>query len=167
MLAGITGGSTFTSNPAAGTLYLARINIRQAITPTKIVIWNNAPTGSPANYFLALFNSSGTQLGSTSSDQSASGNGLLPVSVGTPGTLSAGTYVYAALLIGTQGGTTKGGASYFPQLGISACQFSGGTTSAYRWAINGTGLSAMPGSLTLGSNTNSGTTIYAFWCGLQ
>ena len=163
LLAGVAGGGTFSTFPAAGTVYLARVNIRQPITPTKVVIWNNAPTGTGSGYYLALFNSSGTQLGSTSSDQFASSGGLLGVSVGTPGALSAGTYVYVALLIATQGGTTKGGAEFFPLLGQAPIQYSGGTTSAYRWAINGTGASVMPGSLTPASNASS---LYAFWCGL-
>jgi len=165
-LAGITGSATFTANPAAGTLYLARVNIRQAITPAKVVILNSAPSGGESGYYLALFSSAGTQLGSTSADQSGVSSGLISVAVGTPGTLAAGSYVYVALLIVTQG-STKGGASYLPQISVAPCQYDGGTTSAYRWAVNGTGLGAMPGSLTLSSNTNSGSTAYAFWCGLQ
>ena len=164
MLAGVTGGATFTSLPAAGTVYLARINIRAAITPAKIVIWNSPPSGgSPSGYYLALFNSSGTQLGSTTSDQTAGSSGFLTASIGTPGTIAAGTFVYVALLIATQG-STKGGATFFPQLGAAPAQYNGGTTSVYRWAANVTAQTSMPSSLTLSGN---GTSNYAFWCGLQ
>jgi hypothetical protein len=127
-------------------------------SPAKIVIYESEPSGGlPSGFYLALFDSSGRRLGSVSSDLTTAGNGLISASVGIPGAPTAGTYVYVALLIVTQG-STKGARC--------TCRCPGPRCASTRaqprrvpvgcwWGL--TGQTSTPSSITLTSNTVSGT----------
>jgi hypothetical protein len=163
--------STFSTNPAAGTVYLARINIREPITISKIASWYVAPSGgSPANVYMGLYTSAGAELGITEEFITGipggvtTGDALDGISIGTQN-LTPG-YYYAAALIGTQG-TTKGGWVCSGSAGISGA---GPNTSlpaaGYRWAVNGTGASALPtgpSAFSLSLNTENA---FSFWFAL-
>ena len=161
------GYSTYTTNPAAGTIYLARINIREAMTITKIAAWWIAGTGTAAsNTYLGLYTSAGAELGVTS-DFSASSTAtvLAGLSIGSQ-SLTAG-YYYVAFLIGTQFGTNKGGCVAAESANVSGAGPNAGlAAAALRWGINGTGQSALPtggSAFTLSSST---AIAYSFWCAL-
>lgn len=160
--------SNLMTNFTGGVLFLARLNVRAAVTVSKIAIWWVQPTGgTPANSFLALFNSAGVQVGSTTSDLTSTATGIITPSIGSQ-PLSAGIY-FSACLIGTQGTATAGGPLYWGSGPITG--FAGGsafetinqTPSTYRWAKQGSGLSAMPGTVNYSSNT---TSVIPYWCAL-
>jgi hypothetical protein len=157
--------------PAAGILYLARIAVQSAVTVTKICTFvATAASGATvqANTYLALFSADGqTQYGVTSDISSSfSTAGLITPSI-TSSLLTPG-YYYVALVIGTVATTTAkipifAGAVFFngyPNMNLTA--------SAARWATQGTGLSAMPSTVTMSSNslTMGGLNTY-FWFALE
>jgi len=161
---------TFSSLPSAGSRYLARLDVHTAVTVSAIwAMWIKPSGGTPANNFLALYNSAGTQVGSTTSDFTATATGLQGFSVGSV-TLAAGIY-YAAYVCGTQG-TTPGGLAWSTAVngntgGISGSLLFGDsahTAAKYRFAVNGTGASSLPSSFTLSSNSSVST--YPFWAAL-
>jgi hypothetical protein len=159
---GDPGLVTSTAITTAGTLYLVKLPIRYAITITNLVVLvSSAASGTSTTTFCGLYNSAGTLLSGSAdvgTPLKSAGAATLPLT--TPQSLSAGTFVWAALL--TNFGTTqptlfKGGSisNNVPNLGLSA--------AASRWAINGTGLSALPGSITPASNSITGA--LTLWCG--
>ena len=154
----------FTSNPAAGTVYLARLAVRTGMTVSKIGLWWIQPSGaSPAGSYLALFNSSGTQVGSTTSDLTGTSSGFISPSI-TSQTLTAGIY-YVGLLIGTQG-STKGGAVTSGSALVSGVAGSANLAAGnYRWMSYTVAApySSMPSSVTYSSGNQIG---FSYWCAL-
>lgn len=154
--------STTTSSAAvAGTLYLRRIPIRSTSTISR-VWWINSAAGSGAvagQSFVGLISSVGTVLSAGGIDSVAT--------VGGPqfGTLTAAqtvsNWVWSALLINASGMPTVARAA-----GLSATGNNIGLTAAtYAYAVNGTGLTAIPASVTPGSNTLTGA--LALWMGVS
>lgn len=162
----------------AGTLYLAKIQIRQLTTITNLW-WNFNGTGTlgtgSTGTWTGLYAgtgftcttatyTAGQLMSGTSSDISSLITGAVPLSfalataqVGIP----AGNFVYAAIV--TNYATTQ--PSLWRALGGSNTSSNGGLTAAtYRWATNGTGRTTLPSSITLSSN--SGTTMTA-WAGVS
>lgn len=140
----------------AGTVYLSRINVGQSATATKL-IWgiNTAGSGVTAGQnFVALFNSSGTRLANVGVDARITTTGVFAETINVA--LTPGFYWVAILVNATSmPAIYRGG-------------FLNGTlvngvlpASAARFATNGTGLTAMPSSITPGSNSFSQSTYYA------
>jgi hypothetical protein len=157
---GATAGGT--SITTAGTLYLMRLNIRAATTVSNICLavsgaGNN--TGGSTGTFAGLYNPAGTLLsGSADVAASLTSTGFKALPLTTPQALAAGTFAWAAIL--TNLGTTQ------PTLcraapGINAVINAGLAASALRIAVNGTSLTALPATVTPGSNTAAGA--LAFW----
>jgi hypothetical protein len=151
-----------TANLTAGTVYLLRLNIRKAITATNICIGLSAAgnnTGGSAGTFVGLYSSGGTLL-SGSSDVATSlvTTGLKSLALTTPQSLTAGTYVWATILVNL--GTTQ------PQLGQANLATTswgslGQSASNFRWAVNNTSQTTLPNSITPGSNVQTNT--HALW----
>lgn len=147
----------------AGTVYLQKIVARQQVLITNL--WYNISaagnnTGGSTGTFVGLYSSSGTLL-SGSSDVAASLATQAPASLAltTPQTVSAGTFVWAAILCNL--GTTQ--PTFFRGLGGAITSGNGGlTASTYRWAVNGTGRTTLPSPIT--PSSNAGTTMTA-WVG--
>jgi hypothetical protein len=151
------GSSSLTT---AGTLYLMRVNIYKAFTWTNVII--SVPTngsGTPGSgTFIGLYNSSGTLLsGSADVASSLTSTGAKTLALTSSQALSAGTFVWVALL--TNMGTTQPTVS---KSGASVGTANAGLTAAsFRCAVNGTSLTALPGSITPSSNTGTGS--LPFW----
>ena len=145
-------------------VYLARVNIRQAISVSNVLAYITTPgSGLTASQnFAGLYNSAGTLIATTADQSSgfASGGLRTMALTGGPYALAAGTFVWVAIV---SNGTTpptmlRGGATSASGLEL------GLTVSTARWATNGTATTALPGTLTPASNVNSGIT---FWAGLS
>jgi len=146
----------------AGTVYLARLQVRQAVTITNIcAILSTAGVGASTGSFAGLYNPAGTLL-SGSADVGATltgAAGLITMPLSTPQAVAAGSFVWAALVQNLA--TTQ--ATLARNTG-AAVQFNAGLTAAtFRWAVNGTGLSSLPGSITPASNVTAGSNV--FWAG--
>jgi hypothetical protein len=150
----------------AGTITLIKIPWPTTTNVTNIIValaaGGSALTGS-AN-FAGIYNSSGTLLGSTA-DQSGVWNGAGttpktmaisggPISV--PGGGASG-FVYVALL---WNGTTS--PSFYKATDTATAIFNGGLSAAtLRCAVNSSGNTTLPGSLTLSTSTNAADLYWA------
>ncbi|MFG2970914.1 glycosyl hydrolase family 28-related protein [Streptomyces sp. NPDC048288] len=174
LMASDLGFAAFNYDPAntsnttltvSGTLYLARVTLRYATTISKLAVAiATAASGVTANQnFLALIDSTGTIRAATAAgaiDTALASSGLLNQAVVTPYAAPAGTYWVAFLNVATTP-ATLGRSS-----GLSLTIANGGlTASNYRFATNGSGLTALPGSITPGSN--SLTNAFTMWAGVS
>lgn len=151
------GGTAVT----AGTLYLMKMAIRYALTFTNVQFYvTSAGAGASTGSFVGLYNSSGTLLsGSADTAGSLTGSGGKTVALTSAQSLSAGTFVWIAFLCNLA--TTQ------PSLAHSASTIGlinlGQGNSTLRVATNGTGLTALPSTITPSSNA-VGSAI-AIWAG--
>jgi hypothetical protein len=147
----------------AGTVYLTKILIRKAITAAKLnIMVTNAGnnTGGSTGTYVGLYNSSGTLLTSSSDVASSITATLVALPFTTSQALSAGTFVWAAILVNL--GTTQ------PTLARSAVGISvinaGLIASTYRCCVNGTSQTSLS-SITPSSNTT--TNALSWYIGLS
>ena len=147
----------------AGTVYLAKLPIRTAVTVSKTTwIVTTAGTGASTGTFTALFSSTGALLsGSADVAASLTPAGLVQLSLTTPQALTAGSFVWSALLVNL--------ASTQPTLSAAAAVDTavlnaGLSAATFRAAVNGTGRTTLPASITPASNTATGA--FGFWAGL-
>jgi hypothetical protein len=153
---------TSTAILTAGTLYLAKLTARAAALISNLtfevsVVASGASTGT----FAGLYSAAGALLtGSADVNASflATGPAVCPLTA--PQTVTAGAFVWAALLANfatTQPTLLKGATATgnVPNVGL--------TPAVYRFAVNGTGLVALPGSITPASNSASG--LLTIWAG--
>lgn len=142
-----------TSAAVNGSLYLAAVYLRSAATISK-VWWIHTTAGASATAgqsFAGLYNSTGDRLSSVGIDSQVVANGPQSPSLSTPQTVPAGRYWVALLL---NAGTppvlarTSGASATANNLNLSA--------ASLRYAVNGTGLTAMPSSINPASNTTTG-----------
>lgn len=149
----------------AGTLYLSALYVRRPIVSgARTLQWgiNTAGSGAVAGQcFAALISPDGVILGSTAIDARVAATGLFEESLGAFA-LPVGTY-YGALLINATG---------MPQiyrgssLNASLINTSLSATGAgLRFSTNGTGLTALPGSIVPSANASSGA--IAYWMGVK
>lgn len=152
-----------THTTVSGTLYLIRLNIRYPKTITNILFGvTTAATAVTANQnFVALYNSAGTRVAVSTAgvlDGPIASTGIKSIALSSPYAAAAGMY-WAAILLnagGTQAVLARGqGASLtIPNMGLTAANF--------RFAVNGTGLTSTPASITPASNSITGAgTIWA------
>ena len=139
--------------PVAGMVTLARINVRQAISCTNVVL--SVPyAGSgltSSECFAGLYGSSGTLIG-TSADQSSSWAtaGIYPAALsGGPYVLAAGFY-WAAILVNGTTSPSFLAASGFP---TATTGNNGFTVSTARGATATTGRTTLPASFTPSANS--------------
>ena len=154
---------TSTNILIAGTLYLVKLPIRTAMTISNlVVVVSTAGGGTSTTSFAGLYSPSGTLLtGSSDVGTPLKSGGPATLPLTTPQALAAGSFVWGALLVNlgtTQPTLLKGGSitNGSANIGLAA--------TAYRWAVNGTLLSALPSpSITPASNTATGA--LTVWCG--
>lgn len=151
-------GTTNATLTVSGTVYLARVPVRTAQTISKLAIGitTAAATVTANESFLGLYNAAGTLVASTAAgalDTLITSAGILNVAVATPYAAAAGYYWVAFVNNATTAATVAraSGAS----LSISN---GGAAASSFRYAVNGTSQTSLPGSITPGSNTVSGAT---------
>jgi hypothetical protein len=151
----LTSNSTLTTN---GTIYLARVVLRYAATISKLAIGIATAASSPVanESYLGLYDSGGTLRASTAAgtlDTLITSSGLLNASVATPYSAAAGVYWVAFV---NNAGTA---ATIARNSGLSLSIANGGAAaSSYRFAVNGTGQTSLPSTITPGNNTLSGAT---------
>jgi hypothetical protein len=134
-----------------GTLYLIKVPIR-SLQPISTIWWNaSAPGVTPTSgqNWAGIFNSSGTLVASVGVDAKVtSSNTPVSVTLGTSYTPTQPGFVWVALLFNAATPPTllrtNGANLSTNNAGLAA--------SAYRFATNGTGLTALPGSVTPSSN---------------
>lgn len=146
----LVGSSTIA---VSGTLYLVKLANLPADTVTKLY-WGVATAGATATAgqnWAGLYDSSGARLVQTGIDSDAGAGTGLKTTTLTGTALSAGSFVWGALLFNcttppTISRSVTGAAAV-------AIANAGLATSALRFAVGGTGLTTLPSSLTLGSLT--------------
>lgn len=149
----------------AGTLYLAKLYIRQPVTISNLnfMVYNGG-SGASTHTFVGLYSSAGTLLTGSSDKASVFQGFQFTYSLTTAQTLAAGTFVWAAVLCNmasTQPQLANGYNAtinaYWPNMGQTAATFN--------FAANGTSLTALPGSITPASNDSASAAV--FWCGFS
>jgi hypothetical protein len=160
--AGAIGGSTAVTN---NTITLVRINIRKAMSVTNVLLAiNGGGTGLVTNEnFAGLYSSAGTLIGATA-DQTSNwaGGGLKTLALtGGPFNLSAGTFVWVAILANESAGGTP--TFWRGQNNSGSVQNAGTTVSTARWATNTTG-TTLPASITPSASSLISAT---FWAALS
>jgi hypothetical protein len=148
----------------AGTVYLRKVLVRSAFTATNVLlITTTAGSGTSTGSFVGLYSSAGTLL-SGSSDlvtpfTAAAGGQTCALT--TPQALAAGTFVWVAVLANlsvTQPTFARPNVANTPSNAFL-------TAATFRTAINGTSVTALPSSITPGSNTQ--TNAAPIWVGLS
>lgn len=145
-----TGSSTTTS----GTVYLAQVVLRYAATISKAQIsLGSAASGVTANQnFVGLYTSAGTRVAVTTAgaiDAALASSGVLTATFATPYSAAAGTYWVAFV----NNATTPAGLGRASTL--QSTSDANLTAATYRWAVNGTGQTTLPASITPASNTST------------
>ncbi len=136
--------------PTAGVLYLARIQIRSAVTLTNIFVGMTTPgSGLTSNQnFVGLYNSSGTLVGS-SADQTASwasGNVEKQIAFSSSVSATSGFYWVAFLANGTTTPTFAVGSQLIGNLGSGAA-----SASTRRFGQYSSSLTSLPSNITVAS----------------
>lgn len=143
----------------SGTIYVCGIYVRKAITVTQLAyVQSVAGTGPVAGQsWIGLYTAAGSKLADAALDSVLTSAGVKAVTISSQN-LTAGLYWVAILQNATsqQGGTQNsvGGSQIFAALGLTS-----GATS--RYAVNGTGATTLPSSITPASNTTAGAKY--FW----
>jgi hypothetical protein len=150
----------------AGTIYLAKLPVRSTSLVTNVV-WamSAAGVGASTGSFTGLYSAAGPQL-SGSADVAASltgATGQIPLALTTPQTVAGSAlesaWPWAVLVVNlatTQPTMCRANGT------IAAVNGSLGAAN-FRFGVNGTGQTALPGSITPGANTASGA--IGLWVG--
>lgn len=154
--------SSGASNVPAGSIVLAKVKVWDEATVASIALSVSAAGVTLANSFVALFGPTGTRLG-VSTDQSSTGTGssnwtttgVKTIALTAPASVDAGTY-FLGILIGS-GGTIptflRGASSAAVNAGLSA--------PSLRFSTVGTGLTAMPSSVDLSTQSAAQPALWA------
>jgi hypothetical protein len=150
--------------PTNNTVTLIRVNVRQAILVTNVVVAvNSAGVGlTSGQNFAGLYNSAGTLIGTSADQTTPWGTTGLKVAAlaGGPFAVPAG-FLWVAVLSNT--GTSTPQFTRYSSPASTAVNNAGFAAAAARWATNGTG-TALPASITPGSNALIGP---SYWAGLS
>jgi hypothetical protein len=143
-----------TSLLAAGTVYLSKIIVRTVTLVSNVwFLCNTAGAGASSGSFVGIYSSAGVLLSS-----SADIGGLLTTAqavegaLATPQLFQAGTFFWNAIVVNlatTQPSMGRGA-------GTNISSLLGLTAATARFAINGTGQSSLPASITPASNGSTG-----------
>jgi hypothetical protein len=140
--------------PTNGTLYLVRVNIAANVNVTKLYWWV-AITGSGAvagQNHVGLYDSAGTLLASAGVD-SAFASATLKTTTIASQALVGGAFYWVGLLFNASVPPTLTRASGWT--GVAEAANVGLSPAAYQFAINGTGRTSLPSSITPASNTGT------------
>lgn len=158
-----TGQATTT-----GTLYLLKVPARAGGTVSNIVatVGSTAPAGTltTGQNLAAIFDDTGTRIAVTGDQTTAwATSGLKAMALTASVTLQAGRDYYIGILSNSSASTA---AVFIRSAGGTTTSPNGGQGNAQqRFSTNGTGLTAMPSSVTLSSN--SGTGAQPYWAALS
>lgn len=149
----------------AGTLYLAKLNIRYPLTIANLVaIQGTAGVGTSTGSFVGLYSSAGTLLSGSSDQVSNFTNYVATLPLTTPQALAAGTFVWAAFLSNLSSSQPQFMVAFGSpaNTGISN---TGLTAATANFSTNGTGLTSLPSSIT--PSSNSVTVGQGIWVGYK
>ncbi|MGA5670093.1 hypothetical protein ACPCTG_32005 [Streptomyces pseudogriseolus] len=135
-----------------GVLYLVRVNIAAAVTVTRLYWWvgNQGSSPTAGRNEVGLYASSGALLASANVDSAVTSAGLKTTVI--PGqALSAGAFYWVGLVFNASVPPTLTRASGWTGVGQAANL--GLTAATYRFAVNGSGRTALPALITPASNT--------------
>lgn len=137
-----------------GTVYLTALYPAKDASITKLYFHINAVATTPTagQNFVGLYSSAGTRLQTTGVDSEVLATGLITVTI-TAQAVTAGSFYWVGMVfnaatppsVGRAAGTT----------GIGAVANVGLAAASYRYAINGTGQTSLPASITPASNTQT------------
>lgn len=156
----LAGGGTVM--PTAGTGYILGVEVREPrlVTNLNMYLVSSGGTLTANECFAVLYNSSGTKIAATADQSSAWGSGspkwVSMALVGGPYTLQPGFYAVQVFFNGTTGPS-------FLRAGLSGTAGAADplvAAAAFTFAVNGTGLTAPPASVTLSSNSHTGAEQY-------
>ncbi|MGW2169145.1 hypothetical protein ACWC1C_01280 [Streptomyces sp. NPDC001705] len=157
--------AALTSALTSGTLYMARLNIRSAITAATLhYTVTTAGSGLTAGQnFVGLYDSAGSRVAVSADQTSAWGSsGFMSTAFTASVPLSVGSYYAAWVCVGTTPITIARSAA------VSSGALNAGLTPAtFRYSTGGTGLTgltALPTSITMGDRGFGATSI---WCALS
>lgn len=139
-----------------GTIYLQRLMVRRTFTPTRLSlsVTSAAVTPTAGQSEVGIYSQTGTRLAATNVDVALTGTGTVDVTV-APGQLTAGTFVWAAIV-----GNAATPAQILRFSGFASSPSAGLITSQLRSCVNGTGATSLPAALTLASNTTTNNITY-------
>jgi hypothetical protein len=145
----------------SGTVYLRKLRIRRAITPTVLAFSVSvAATGVVAGQnFAGLYDSDGGRLATVGIDAAIASSGVTEVAI-APGALAAASFVWAAIVVNATGAPQlhrMSSTTTPPNANLSA--------AVLRNAVNGVGQTSLPASITPASN--SGTGAITWWGALR
>lgn len=164
----IATGSGLGQATATGTLYLFKVPARTGGTVSNIIatIGSTAPAGSltSGQNLAAIYDDTGARIAITSDQTTAwASAGLKTMALTGSVTLQAGRDYYIGILSNSSASTA---AVFIRSAGGVTTTPNGGQGNAQqRFSVNGTGLTAMPTSVTLSSNAGSGAQPY--WAALS
>ncbi|WP_326755087.1 hypothetical protein OIE73_28630 [Streptomyces hirsutus] len=144
-------------------MYLSAIYVRQTMSVSQItVVTANAVTTTPGQCWLGLYNSSGTLLASVDTSGTIGAQGVHQYAL-TSQTLAPGFYYVGFLSTSSPALQLMSGIT----VGATKPIMNGNLTnpSRLRFAVNGTGQTTLPSTLTLASNSATGSG--AFWVALN
>lgn len=148
-----SSGDTITG----GVVYLAKVDIANRSTVVSNILVGVITAGATltsGQNFVGLYNSSGTLLATSADQTTAWGTTGLKTAAITPQTLAVGSYYVAILSNGTTKPVFATGAGH----GQDSITNAGLTTATSAFLTSGTGLTALPASITLSSGSpNSGS----------
>lgn len=153
-------GAVLNNSPANGTLYLMKLVPRTSFTLAHLwFILAGGGSGSSTGTFVGVYSAAGTRLTGSSDIASQLGSGEpAECALTTPQALTAGTFVWAALLVNMPSSPTL-----YRGLNDGDNVNVGLTAATARFATNGTGLTALPSSITPASNSTG--TSDTWWVG--
>lgn len=150
---------------STGSLHLVKVNLRYAATITNVLYQiNTVGSGLTAGQsFVGVYDSTGTLRGTSASQSTAwaATTGLYTTPLTASFSAGAGFYYVAFVTNGTTGPSL---ARTNNLAGSAATINVGLTAAAYRFAVNGTGNTSLPASITLASSTQDGT---GYWAALS
>lgn len=164
----ISSGAGTGQATTTGSLYLLKVSALTGGSVANIVVTvgSTAPAGTltTSQNYAALFDDTGTRIAITG-DQTTpwATAGVKTMALGSSVTLQAGRDYYIGILSNSSAGTaavfirSAGGVVTTPNAGLS--------NAKNRFSVNGTGLTTMPTSVTLPSNTGTGAQPY--WAALS
>jgi len=136
---------------AAGTLYLVRINVAANVTATRLYWWiaNTASSPTAGQNWVGLYDSAGTLLASAGIDGVQGSAGLKTTTIPAQ-SLAGGSFYWVGLLFNGPVPPNLTRASGWTGVGEAASV--GLSPAAYRFAVNGSGRTSMPATITPSAN---------------
>lgn len=142
-----------TNSTVSGTLYLAAVWLRADATINKLW-WIHTTAGATATAgacWAGIYDSAGNRVAQVAIDSQTATNGVQSATLGAPASLPAGRYWVALLFNATTApvvARTAGASVTANNMNLSG--------ATLRFAVNGTGLSTLPATITPASNSTTG-----------